>query len=44
MPGQENLTLKSSLLKMLEKGKGATLYLNLEPCTHYGSTPSAFLP
>ncbi|MGQ9646599.1 MAG: bifunctional diaminohydroxyphosphoribosylaminopyrimidine deaminase/5-amino-6-(5-phosphoribosylamino)uracil reductase RibD [Thermodesulfobacteriota bacterium] len=22
-----------------EKAKGATLYLNLEPCTHYGRTP-----
>jgi len=22
-----------------EKAKGATLYLNLEPCTHYGKTP-----
>ena len=22
-----------------EKARGATLYLNLEPCTHYGKTP-----
>ena len=28
-----------ALRKAGEEAKGATLYLNLEPCTHYGKTP-----
>ncbi len=30
---------RSALLKAKEKAKGATLYVNLEPCCHYGKTP-----
>ena len=28
-----------ALLRAGEEAKGATLYINLEPCTHYGKTP-----